>query len=62
MNPAERTDCPSCKRPVMLSYVPTKDDTLQDYWACPHQDCRQRHPSTRTGHLVIAISANTPES
>ena len=55
MKPVEKIDCMACQRPVLLSYVPTRDATLTDSWTCPYTDCRMKHPSSRKGHLVIAV-------
>ena len=54
MNYIERLECPSCKRPVLLSYVPTENQTMHDHqWTCPH--CRAKHQSTREGTIVAAV-------
>lgn len=56
MKPVEKTLCPSCQRPVWLSYVETRAPDLHDHWTCPHDGCRVRHPSSRQGHVVIAVA------
>jgi len=60
MRPTEKTDCPSCKQPVLLSFVPTRDETLQDHWTCPHDGCRIRHLSPRKGTVVVATRSTDP--
>lgn len=60
MNPLEKTACLRCRRDVLLSYVATGDETLQDHWTCPHEDCLAKHPSTRPGHIVLAYPAAGP--
>ena len=56
MNYIERTVCPSCKRQVLLSYVPTGNEAMRDSeWTCPH--CKGKHPSKHEGTVVVAVRA-----
>ncbi len=56
MRPVEKAECLSCQRPVLLSYVPTRDPRLRDTWTCPYADCQTRQSSGPKGYLVIAVA------
>ena len=60
MDSVEQTVCPSCHRPVLLSYVALRDRPCQDRWKCAYDNCKTVHESSRRGTVVYAIEGNRP--
>jgi len=59
MDSVEQTVCAFCQRPVILSYVPLREDG-SSYWTCPYDDCRALHEASRPGFVVYAVASRLP--